>query len=214
MKNKILTAVAVMASLCGYAQTKGTSALGFGISSQTGKIELKVPSAGTTTEESKYNSYSLNYGYFIKDNAKLGIELNYGNQDSRYVEKVSGSKSKTYGLGLNYQQYYPLIKTLYAYAGGAVNYSNTKTESGDINYADRRTDFYGVGVSGGLTWFVSKRFALETSLLSAGAYYMKNKEDGTQSNNESSRYKNTTTSFNLSSSGLINDLGFKIYILF
>lgn len=68
-------------------------------------------------------------------------------------------------------------------------------------------------VSGGLTWFVSKRFALETNLLSASATYAKSERTGT-TNVNSSGYKNTYSNFNLSSTGAISNLGFKVYILF
>lgn len=211
MKKHLLTAVAVMAALCGYAQTKGTSALGFGISTQTNKYEST--GSGATKSENKVNNYSLSYGYFIKDNAKLGFELSYGDQNNDYVANVSGSKSKRYGVSVNYQYYYPLIKKLYAYAGGAVGYGYSKDEGGSNNYEDNKTNVYSAGVQGGLTWFVSKRFALETNLLSASATYAKSERTGT-TNVNSSGYKNTYSNFNLSSTGAISNLGFKVYILF
>nr|WP_121272406.1 outer membrane beta-barrel protein [Pedobacter schmidteae] len=211
MKKHLLTAVAVMAALCGYAQTKGTSALGFGITSQNYKYETTNGST-VTKSENKYNSYSLSYGYFIQDNAKLGIELNYGDRNDDFVANVSGSKTKQYGASVNYQHYYPLIKKLYAYAGGAIGYGYSKSETGNNNSNDNRTDFYSAGVQGGLTWFVSKRFALETSLLSANATYAKSENTGTMGGNIG--YKNTSSNFNLSSTGAISNLGFKVYILF
>ena len=70
---------------------------------------------------------------------------------------------------------------------------------------------YSVGAYGGVTWFLSKRFAFETSLLSADMIYATTeREEGSGSNGV--KYK--TTNFNLSSQGFINNLGFKIYLLF
>ena len=213
MKKKLLTAVAVLASLCGYAQTKGTNALGFGINSQTSKSEVRSETGATEIEKTKANNFTLSYGLFIKDNTKLGLDVSYGNQDYRYVQGLSGSKSKSYGAGLNYQQYYPLVKKLYAFAGGSLGYGYTKTDNADPNYEDRKTDQYSVGVNGGLTWFFSKRFAIESSLLSANAFYTVDKQNGNNSGGQS-RYENSYTNFNLSTSGAFNNLGFKIYLLF
>lgn len=213
MKKKLLTAVAVLATLCGYAQTKGTNALGFGISSQTSKYEARSENGATEINKSKMNNFSLSYGLFIKDNTKLGLDVSYGNQDYQYVANVSGSKSKSYGAGINYQQYYPLVKKLYAFAGGSLGYGYTKTDNANPIYEDRKTDRYSIGVDGGLTWFFSKRFAIESSLLSASASYTVDKQKGNNNNGQSS-YENSYTNFNLSSSGAFNNLGFKIYLLF
>ena len=211
MKKQLLTALVVAASLCGYAQTKGTNALGFGITSQIYKSKyLNGDSANQEVNEQKFNSYGLSYGLFIKDNTKLGIEFNYGTQNNNFKDHVSGSKTKTYGGGINYQHYYPLVQRLYAYAGGRVYYSTSKVENGNDNYEDATTNDYSVGVNGGVTWFVSKRFALETSLLSANASYSKMK----RTNTGTGSYEYTASSFNLSSTGSLSNLGFKIYVLF
>lgn len=210
MKKQLLTALVVAASLCGYAQTKGTSALGFGINSQSYKTKYQDSALQNHTDETKYNSYGLSYGLFIKDNAKLGVEFNYGTQDNKYSSNTTGNKSKTYGIGANYQYYYPLVQRLYAYAGGRVFYSNTKTESLNSADLDVKLNDYSVGVNGGITWFLSRRFALETSLLSANASYSK----VNRVSSVTSSYENTTSSFNLSSTGSLSNLGFKVYILF
>jgi hypothetical protein len=213
MKKQLLTALVVAASLCGYAQTKGTSALGFGINAQTHKSKYYVSGADQNTNEIKYNAYSLSYGLFIKDNTKLGVEFNYGTQDDNYVSNVSGNKTKFYGGGVNYQYYYPLVQRLYAYAGGKLNYNYSKSENAVDNTIARKTNEYVAGVYGGVTWFVSKRFALETSLLSANAIYVKTKIESAPTS-YSSTYQTTSTAFNLSSTGSLSNLGFKIYVLF
>lgn len=213
MKKKLLTALAVAASLCGYAQTKGTSALGFGITSQTYKSKYDGGVSKQDVTEQKFNSYGLSYGLFIKDNTKLGIELNYGTQNDGFVAHVSGSKTKTYGGGVNYQYYYPLVQRLYAYAGGRLGYSYAKGETAYQNYAVQKNNEYSAGVYGGVTWFVSKRFALETNLLSANGTYSKSKRESTPTY-PNSAYESTTNTFNLSSTGSLSNLGFKVYILF
>jgi hypothetical protein len=126
-------------------------------------------------------------------------------------------EQKTYGGSLNYQQYFPIIKKLFAFAGGKAGYAHTKYEQSSVNniggsnVSTGNSNQYSVGAYGGVTWFINKRFALETSLLSADIVYGQSKQSESQFNTSSEQ---KVTSFNLNTSGLINNLGFKIYILF
>ncbi len=206
MKKQLLTAIAVCLSLCGYAQTKGTNALGFGIVSTTEKT-----SGYSNDNKNTLNSFTLSYGHFIKDNTKIGVEVNYGENKQETIN-LSNYESKVYGGNINYQRYFPIVKTLYAYAGGKAGYSYSKgTYSGQNNGQGNKNEQYGVGAYGGVTWFVSKRFAFETSLLSANVSYSKTEQSD---NNYGTYHKNTRTSFDMSTQGFINNLGFKIYLLF
>lgn len=214
MKNKILTAVAVMASLCGYAQTKGTSALSLGVGVNTNKYEYNNYNDGSgviSTRETKSDTFSLGYGLFIKDNAKLGVELQYFTSKDQ-SDAVVDSRLKGYGANISYQQYYPIVKKLYAYAGGVAAYNHSKGESTSSNISDRIANQYGLGAYGGVTWFFSQRFALETKLLSANFNYYTSEQKLVPGYVGGNEVKSTT--FSLSTNGLINDLGFKIYLLF
>lgn len=205
MKKRLLTALAISFCLSGFAQTKGTSALSFGVNST--KYENKFNS--TTTSEMKINSYSFGYGYFIQDNQKLGFDLGYG-----YTKQTSGSESsemKTFTTQVNFQQYYPIVKSLYAYAGGRGSFLTTNMKDGATNAANEiKGNGVSVGGYGGVTWFVSKRFAFETTLLSADASYSKTKTTQAGNNN----FLSEGTEFSINSEGFIKDLGFKIYLLF
>nr|WP_068891433.1 outer membrane beta-barrel protein [Pedobacter panaciterrae] len=206
MKKKLLTAVAVLATLCGYAQTKGTSTLGLGVSVTTSKIEF--PNQTSADSKTKSSSFSLGYGLFVKDNTRIGLELQYGEGTGN----GSGNDSKSYGGNVTYQQYYPLIGKLYAYAGGkgAYGYTKSKLNDPDSYNSETKSNTYSLGAYGGLTWFVSKRFAFETTLLSANASYGNYK----QKVNNATYADLKQTNFNLTTQGFINDLGFKIYLLF
>lgn len=214
MKKQLLTAIAVFLSLCGYAQTKGTNALSFGISSNTIKSTGPSgnPSNPTYETKNKSNSYNLGYSHFIKDNAKVGIEFSYGASEISYDNDYTDREEKSYGGNVSYQKYFPIVKTLYAYAGGRASYryGEQVSNSTDPNQSIKN-NAYGIGAYGGVTWFVSKRFAFETSLLSADAGY------SSYERSEASQgiyFKSKSTSFNISSQGFINNLGFKIYLLF
>lgn len=211
MKKQLLfTAMAVAClSVSGLAQTKGTSALSFGINSNTTKTTYSSAEVKNTT-----NNFSLGYGYFVKDNAKVGVDLSYGHGKYENLNNPSNTL-KSYGGNVSYQKYYPLYKTLYAYAGGKVGYFSTKEASSITNNnAEQKfnSNQYSLDANGGITWFVSKRFALETSLLSADIVYSSTKQENTPS--MGANYSSEWTNFNFSSQGLINNLSFKIYILF
>ena len=210
MKKQLLTAFAVVLSLCGYAQTKGTSTLGFGASVNTNKSSSNFGnSESTSTNKNRY--FSLGYGYFIKDNARIGLELSYGNNTNEQSANDYSNESKTYGGNISYQKYYPLIKSFYAYAGARTGYARIKSANESSNTYTTEGNNYNLGAYGGLTWFVSKRFAFETNLLSADIVYSKSTNKGQELDYES---KHELTNFNLNTSGFINDLGFKIYLLF
>jgi len=209
-KQLLVTAMAVGISLCGFAQTKGTNALSFGVNSTKSKS-----SVNNYEIESKNNNFTLGYGYFFKDNDKIGLDLTYG-LNKFNSGNTPNQEQKSYGGNLSYQHYFPLVKTLFAYAGGKAAYTYSKNKNLYEGAPPQSSSFtsnqYAVGAYGGITWFVSKRFALETSLLSADITYSKTEQNEINANNLFT--KNEYTSFNLSSQGFINNLGFKIYVLF
>jgi hypothetical protein len=211
MKKHLLTAVAVLLSLHGFSQMKGTSALSLGISSSTNEY---YPNKLTSDERSKNTNSGvrLGYGLFVTDNNKVSVELinNHYKQD---FMGLSTDKINGYGAAVNYQHYFPLIKTFYAYAGGGAQYIRSKSnyDTDSSNNRLNKANSYSIGASGGLAWFISKRWAIETTLLSAGALYS-DSEYINSSNNIVQTSK--TTNFNLSSDGIFNNLGFKVYLMF
>ncbi|MES2653562.1 MAG: hypothetical protein V4663_17625 [Bacteroidota bacterium] len=212
MKSKLL----IMAALCAIAftanaQTKGTNALSFGLG--FGKQESTHSNANGINSENKNknSSVSLGYGTFFKENEKIAIDISYGSSSSGSSDGYENS-FKNYGAGLSYQKYYPLVKKLYAHAGGRLSYGFGKQEN-DLNDDFRyTTNEYTVGAFGGVSLFLSKRFALETNILSANMGYFKSKK--TTDGNQNFKQETESTSFGISSGGTFNNLGFKIYLLF
>lgn len=68
-----------------------------------------------------------------------------------------------------------------------------------------------LAATGGLTWFISKRWALETNLISIGAYYNKN-EDLQDSSGQI--FNSKSQGLNISTAQSFNNLGFKVYLMF
>src|SRR5215217_11764 len=117
MRKQLFTVAAVLLSLCGYAQTKGTNALSLSVTATSSKNEANIPS-GSDSQKVKNNYFGMGYGHFISDNSKLGIDLLYLNNTSKSSNSTSDNTTKGYGAAVSYQKYYPLIGKFYAYAGG------------------------------------------------------------------------------------------------
>ncbi len=215
MKSKLL----IMGVLCAIAftanaQTKGTNTLGFGVNFSSNKS-----SSSQTQNDSKSNNFSLGYGHFIKDNSKLILEVSYGENKTLNYNGNFNQNLKNYGGFIGYQKYFPIVKTFYVFAGtrAGYTYGSGETESTSTypvynSQSTNKINNYSLNVSGGLAWFLSKHFALETDLISAGATY--NKITQTSNNDNSENYSYTNKSFNLSNGGLFNNLGVKVYFLF
>lgn len=205
MKSKLL----IMGALCAIAfaanaQTKGTNTIGLGVNVTENKYEYQ------NSEGSNKNTvFNLNYGYFIQDNQRIGVGLSYGTRKNSDVS--NNLEFESFGINASYQKYYPLIKTLYAYAGANTAYGEENQTYSSSNSQMQNFRSYSVGAMGGLTWFVSKRFAFETNLLAANISYSLSESSHNEINNNQ---KSSTTQFNLTTQGFIDDLGFKIYLLF
>lgn len=201
---------AVLLSVYCYSQTKGTSALSLGISSSTN--EFNSPE-GSSDVKNKNSYLRLGYGLFVSDNNKVGIDLLY-NKSTAKRQSTENQKQEGYGAGANFQHYFPLVKTLYAYAGASGQYMKFKGEQNDdVQGAyERNTDGYNASLTaiGSLTWFISKRWALESNLISAGAYLGRSK----YYQNGGNTYSTKDTNFNLSTDGVFNNLGFRVYLMF
>ena len=209
MKKHFLTAAAVLMSMYSYGQTKGTSTVNLGFSSTNSEIK------GTSylPIKDKNSQLRIGYGLFVSDNNKVGVDLLYNRSKSEYQGSENSRDTKGYGVGVNYQHYFPIIKTFYAYAGAAGEYSQSKGKLNSTSEAYQNTNGYfgSLTANGGLTWFISKRWALETNLISVGAFYAKSEELQTITND---RFSNITKSFNISSAQTFNNLAFKVYLMF
>lgn len=208
MKKLILIALMAMGTFFAQAQTKGTNTIGLGVNVSTSKMD----GTGQNNNEQKNRAFSLGYGHFIKDNERIGINFSYAKYEQTGMSTMNNIV-KSYGGSLTYQKYYPLFKKLYAFAGGRGGYTYSSNDYNTSNYGQGvKENFYNIGAYGGVTWFVSKRFAFEADLLTADVTYSKAKYNSSETNSASTF--RTTTNFNLSTGGAINNLGFKIYFLF
>ena len=202
--------LAFACTLSAKSQTKGTNAIGLGVGSFEREIEYTTEAA-SVSDKQKDTWYSLSYGRFVRENVKVSIAGSYSHSQSKVTNNDYANKSDGYGGSISYQHYYVLLKRFYAYAGGRGGYSfaESKSKNGsNEQYLTRsKTNSYDLGAYGGFAYFLSKRFAFEAQLLSAKASYIKEKAIN---GNSATSY----TTWNVNSSGSINNLGFNIYFLF
>jgi len=211
MKSKLLMMAAFcLVGLAASAQTKGTNtvSLGFGLSKNESKTDNGNGSSSESTN--KNNSITLGYGLFFKDNEKLALDVSYGQYKEEFIDFKRTIKN--YGAVASYQKYFPLVKKFYAYGGGKLGYTYGKQIEGSTNYNGYLSNVYSAGAYAGISWFLSKRFALETTILSANMGYHKDKY--TTKSPQNLTVENESSSFGINSQGTFNNLGFKIYILF
>lgn len=205
MKKYLLIALFVTLTVFARSQTKGTNTLGLGINFQTYNSETP----GYKSERSSA-SYSLGYGYFLKENQKAGVTVLFGRYTGLDILTNTGTGNQaepgvsySYGGSLGYQKYFPLLKKFYGFAGARTGY--IFTEDG-FQANDSPINRYSAGVHGGVSWIFFKRLNLEADLLSADIVHTRSKMA------YGSRI--TSTKFDLSTSGALNGLGFKIYFMF
>lgn len=205
MKKYLLIALLVTLSFFARSQTKGTNTLGLGLNFQSSKSETP----GYYSERSTAN-YSLGYGYFLKENQKAGLTVFFGRYTGLDLFTIGGTDSRTepgvsysYGGSLGYQKYFPLLKKFYGFAGARTVYNFTEDGFQANNSPSNR---YSAGVHGGVSWILFKRLNLEADLLSADIAHTRSRlAYGTRI---------TSTKFDLSTSGALNGLAFKIYFMF
>lgn len=203
MKNLVLSVLICMVAFTVKAQTKGTNVIGLGFQHQSVKNE----SGGVENSKQTRTNYSLTYGNFIRDNSRLSFTFSYSHQDNQNISKVNN-----YGGSVDYQRYYPLLKKFYAFASGGLYYTYGKSDNTGASYNQGYKSYStGISANGGAAYFLSKHLAFEADLLSAGFSYQRMKTD---TDIAGVNGKTTSTSFDISSSGAITDLGFRIYFLF
>lgn len=192
-------------TLSAQSQTKGTNAIGLGIGTITTKQE-STNSGSTWNSKGNGTSVNVNYGYFLKDNIRLGLVAAYSNSKSTSQFNGIESKSNTDGWagGISLGRYYPVVRKLYATVNGGPIYNYSKSEQSRINN-------YALSAWGGLSYFVNKRFLFETTLVSADASYTSQKVND---NSSGSQGTTKTKSFGASTSGQITNLNFRINFLF
>ncbi|RZK44124.1 MAG: hypothetical protein EOO90_00235 [Pedobacter sp.] len=195
MKNKLfILTILCSISFASNAQKKGQNILGFGIN----RHQSNSDADNEQTKNTK-TVFNLNYGYFITDNQRVGMEIGIGN----FKDGSMLSNSRLFNSTIIYQRYIPIYRTFSAYLNGLIRYELSNNKFNDD--LESRDQHYVIGVGSGVSWFASKRIALEMNFL------------GTDFSRQSTRYFNdekmSSSTLKLKLNGFITDPSFKIYFL-
>ena len=183
MKKIILTVVALSAFGFANAQNKKESNLGFS------KGDVFVSGALTFGSDSKISNYKQDnfvfapsVGYFVTDNIALGVNLNLGSGSVQATSSSGTNKTSTFAAGLAGRYFFTPASqfTLFTELGVALGSIKSTPAIGNVT----KVNSFGVALTPGLNYFVSKNFSLETKI--AVLSYVSAKGDWSGAENASS----------------------------
>ncbi|WP_298224328.1 porin family protein [Flavobacterium sp.] len=159
MKKIILSTVAILAFGFANAQDKGGSGEGFSkgdvfLSGQVGFGSSKYTAAGNYKEDSF--TFSPSVGYFVTENIALGLGLTISNSSTQATEAADKSKVNTTGFDVMGRYYFTPSNQFSVYGQLGVGYQSTKYDAADV-----KVNGFGVNVGPGVSYFISKNFAME-----------------------------------------------------
>jgi len=122
-------------------------------------------------------------GIVVKENLVVGIGLLYRRGKSEHNGNQLESKGNTYGVNIFVRKYIPVVNRLYIFGEAGAGYSTSKGHETWLNYytnpatqtkSTSKGWSTGLNVTPGLSFAVTKKFHLETSLNSLlGVSYSK-----------------------------------------
>ena len=151
------------------AQTKGTNLVGLGY------INSSNNNTGDSDQKDKYTDDNLgfNYGYFIKDNARINLGYSFGKNAYRNAEKTNGYDNKSSNFSFSYINYHTLVNKLSYTVQKSISFGSFKNENfdnGNFTLVNKGTNV-NLGLSVGLAYFISKRFMVEGEVIGANATF-------------------------------------------
>jgi len=174
--------------------------LNFGIGSQDFSNE-------TNQDVTKNTLFRIQpkFGYFAGNNIEIGIALDYSQSNTNNLVQTQPVTEQdnirsTFGIIPYIRGYKSINKNLLLFIQGQAGYSTSKAE---LEFNSRSTSTFTIntfelGIKPGITYFISKRMALETSL--GGMSYANSNQDFESRNDDNTfnESKSSSNSFNFS----------------
>ncbi len=162
-----------------------------------------------TFNESKNFAYNLlpSTSYFISDNLSVGLGVGFGHAFSELSAPNDTRTSNSYSIAPFVKKYFAIGKKVSLSLKGEASYARINTRNNDFDTVnDIYTNSYFIGIKPGITFFVSKNLALETTFGSLGYRNSKNTFSGPSTGVFT--HQNESFSFNLQSSDLFFGLSY------
>ncbi|UOY05915.1 porin family protein [Muricauda sp. SCSIO 64092] len=169
---------------------KGTWTVGGNLSVNT--LSNTSENEPFTSENSSTGiSFLPNLGYAVGKNTVLGIRpgYRYGESESTFLEDNTINSSRTtefhaLSIASYLRRFFPLNKNLALYLQGELGYEHLRGEStsenNTLSESESTTDTFFIGIRPGITYFVSKAFALEAGI--GALQYERSESEFTDSN--------------------------------
>lgn len=153
---------------------KGTWTIGGNLSFNT--ISNTSKNAPFTSENSTTGiAFLPNLGYAVGKNTILGLRpgYRYGDSESTFLEDTTVNNSRTtevhaLSIASYLRRFFPLNKNLTLYLQGGLGYEHQRGEStsenDSLSNSESTTGTFFIGIRLGITYFVSKAFALEAGI--------------------------------------------------
>ena len=187
--------------------TKGTWSIG-------GQTSLNIfdneSNNNNITDSANGVSFSLtpDVGYVIKNNLILGLGLGYGYSESENDNSGNSFYRNTFIVSPYIQKFYPINNKLFFTLRGELKYSrsNLKNYSSSFNNSTSNRSNYFAGIRPGVSFFVSKKIALDATFGALGY-----SRDVSENPSNLSKYSRNNFIFDLNASSVL--VGFKYYIM-
>lgn len=183
---KLVLAIAVFTF--GFANAQEDSAAGFSKGSMF--LSGTATISNQKTDDVKVNEFTVapKFGYFVSDNIAIGLGLGLGSGKVKSDgDTVAENKTTSFGA---FGRYYVKTSGFAPFAELNVNYGTTSTEYieflGELTPFGDGTDIntLSVNLAPGFNYFISDKFALETSVGVLGYSSSKPDVDGAEATNK------------------------------
>ena len=183
----IVSAFALFA--IGYVNAQEDKEVGKGFANGDLFMSGTVGFSSTKTGDFKSDSFTVapGIGYFVSDNIAIGASLSYSSGSS--FEELTGDgayyevDTNAFGIGA-FARYYVTPASEFSFFGEfSVGYSTAKSEIKDFSGSEYTVNGFGARLAPGISYFISRNFALEATIGALSYISTKPDIDGAKSTN-------------------------------
>lgn len=179
MKKIILSVAAIFAF--GFANAQETVSEGF----TKGDVFISgaIGFGSTKTGDFKTNDFVVapKVGYFVTENIALGLAVGY--ESSKVDTGAADATNNTFSVGAFGRYYFTPASKFSLFGQLGVNYNSYDFEFNDSGLGDAKGDGFDIAIAPGVSYFITKNFALEATFGILGYETTKPDADGAEKTN-------------------------------
>ena len=163
LRYTLIAIIAIFSCTIAQAQIKkGTSLVGGTLAFASNKTEFPQ-STGSPDGKTKQIIINPSYGYAIKDNLVLGVDLSFGQLT---IENTVKSTTWSKGGSIFLRRYWEILRNFYVYGQANAGVEWYKTEYSNTGNLQLKNFNITGSIKPGIAYSVSKRIQLESSFIS------------------------------------------------